>query len=68
MRRPPAESVPALSEAIHAQPANAELYSLRALANEQKLDFDAAEADWKQNLEHARDKAAAGIAHVPLSI
>jgi hypothetical protein len=32
---------------IKSQPHNAELYSLRALEDEQQLDFTAAESDWE---------------------
>ena len=46
-RRPPRETRPALGDLIKAQPHNAELYSLRALEDEQQLDFTAAESDWK---------------------
>ena len=46
-RRPPSETRPALGELIKGQPHNAELYSLRALEDEQQLDFTAAEPDWK---------------------
>src|SRR5260370_4899008 len=46
-RRPPSETRPALGELLKKQPGNAELYSLRALAAEQQLDFTAAEGDWK---------------------
>ena len=46
-RRPPRETRPALSEMIKAQPHNADLYSLRALEDEQQLDASAAESDWK---------------------
>ena len=45
-RRPPAETRPAIGELIQQKPANAELYSLRALEDEQQLDFTAAESDW----------------------
>src|SRR5271155_723193 len=45
-RRPPSETRPALAELIRRQPAAAKLYSLRALEDEQQLDFIAAEADW----------------------
>src|ERR1700688_4517911 len=38
-RRPPGETRPALSDLIKAQPQDAELYSLRALEDEQQLDF-----------------------------
>ena len=45
-RRPPAETRPELTKLIGASPSDAELYSLRALEDEQQLDFAAAEADW----------------------
>ena len=38
-RRPPQETRPALAELIKSQPRNAELYSLRAMEDEQQLDF-----------------------------
>ncbi|MGA2347938.1 MAG: hypothetical protein ABSF93_18145, partial [Candidatus Sulfotelmatobacter sp.] len=38
-RRPPRETRPALTDLIKTQPRNAELYSLRALEDEQQLDF-----------------------------
>jgi uncharacterized membrane protein (DUF373 family) len=41
-RRPPRETRPALGELIKKQPKDAELYSLRALEDEQLLDFVAA--------------------------
>ena len=55
-RRPPAETRPALGELIKAQPKNADLYSLRALEDEQQLDFSAAESDWKKYAESASDQ------------
>ena len=55
-RRPPSETRPALGELIKAQPHNAELYSLRALEDEQQLDFTAAESDWKAYVENSSDK------------
>ena len=63
-RRPPAETRPALGELIkslanQAQPSSADLYSLRALEDEQQLDFSAAESDWKKYAENAPDKASA---------
>ncbi len=61
-RRPPRETRPALGELIKAQPHNAELYSLRALEDEQQLDFTAAEADWKAYVENASDKGSAQLA------
>ncbi|MBZ5569275.1 MAG: hypothetical protein LAN64_15665 [Acidobacteriia bacterium] len=61
-RRPPAETRAALAELIKDKPRDAGLYSLRALEDEQALDFDAAEADWKQYAQKAQDKAAANLA------
>ena len=61
-RRPPAETRPALGELIQQKPANAELYSLRALEDEQQLDFTAAESDWKQYVEKSASKTAAQLA------
>jgi tetratricopeptide (TPR) repeat protein len=58
-RRPPAETRPALGELIQRRPANADLYSLRALEDEQQLDFAAAEKDWKLYAEKAGNKGAA---------
>ncbi len=55
-RRPPSETRPALSDLIKSQPHNAELYSLRALEDEQQLDFTAAESDWKAYVENSADK------------
>ena len=61
-RRPPTETRPALTELINAQPRNADLYSLRALEDEQQLDFNAAESDWKKYVENAPGKTEAQIA------
>lgn len=61
-RRPPAETRPALSELIQKQPSQADLYSLRALEDEQQLDFAAAENDWKLYVQHAPDKSGANLA------
>ena len=61
-RRPPRETVPALSELIGAQSNNAELYSLRALEEEQQLNFTAAESDWKRYVQDAADKPTAQLA------
>jgi len=60
-RRPPAETRPALGELIQQQPANADLYSLAALEDERRLDFSAAEKDWKLFAEKAANKAAAQL-------
>jgi len=61
-RRPPAETRPALGDLIKNQPHNAELYSLRALEDEQQLDFKAAESDWKAYVENSSDKEIAQLA------
>ncbi len=58
-RRPPAETRPALGDVLQQQPANGALYSLRALEDEQQLDFSAAEKDWKLYSEKAGDRIAA---------
>jgi hypothetical protein len=62
VRRPPKETRPELTKLIAAAPQEAELYSLRALEDEQQLDFTAAEADWKKSIEAAKDRGAARIA------
>ena len=61
-RRPPQETRPALSELIKGQPRYAELYSLRALEDEQQLDVAASEADWKAYVENSADKGNALLA------
>jgi cellulose synthase operon protein C len=60
--RPPAETRPALTNLIKSQPTNANLYSLRALEDEQQLDFNAAESDWKKYVANASGKTDAQIA------
>ena len=62
VRRPPDETRAALSQLISAAPSDAELLSLRALEDEQQLDFTAAEADWKQYAQSAKDPAAGQLA------
>ncbi len=61
-RRPPTETRPALTALIKAQPASADLYSLRALEDEQALDFGAAESDWKSYVERSSSTVDAQIA------
>ena len=61
-RRPPSETRPALGELIKSQPSNAELYSLRALEDEQQLDFNAAENDWKAYVANSSEKNGAQLA------
>jgi predicted Zn-dependent protease len=60
-RRPPGETRPALGELLKKKPEDAELYSLRALEDEEQLDFTAAEGDWKSFAEKSADKAAAQL-------
>jgi Flp pilus assembly protein TadD len=62
VRRPPKETRPELTKLMSATPNSAELYSLRALEDEQQLDFVAAEADWKKYTEVSLDKGAARLA------
>ncbi len=61
-RRPPRETRPALGDLIKSQPHDADLYSLRALEDEQQLDFTAAESDWKAYADNASDKIGAQLA------
>ncbi|MGO9442522.1 MAG: tetratricopeptide repeat protein [Terriglobales bacterium] len=61
-RRPPRETRPALADLIKSQTRNADLYSLRALEDEQQLDFTAAESDWKSYVDHSSDKTGAQLA------
>ncbi len=60
-RRPPNETRAALGDLLKKQPGDAELYSLRALEDEQQLDFPAAEADWKSFAGKSTDKSAAQL-------
>lgn len=62
VRRPPKETRPELTKLLTAAPNDAELYSLRALEDEQQLDFVAAEADWKKYTEVSSDKGVARLA------
>jgi cellulose synthase operon protein C len=61
-RRPPRETRPALSDLLKTQPRNSELYSLRALEDEQQLDFTAAESDWKSYVDNSSEKIGAQLA------
>jgi tetratricopeptide (TPR) repeat protein len=62
VRRPPRETVPALTGLIAASPANAELYRLRAHETELQLDFTAAEADWRKYAQTAPDSVEGQLA------
>ena len=59
--RPPAEARKQLNPLVAATPNAAELYALRAHVEEQALDFDAAEQDWKSFVAHAQDKTQSGF-------
>jgi hypothetical protein len=56
VRRLPAESRHALDELVSKSPHDAELYLMRARADEAQLDFTAAEADWQKYAQLASDK------------
>ncbi len=62
VRRPPRETLPALTSLIAASPANAELYRLRAGEAELQLDFAAAEADWQKYAQTVPDPADGQLA------
>jgi hypothetical protein len=62
VRRPPKETRAELTRLLTASPNDAELVSLRALEDEQQLDFASAEADWKRYVDVAQDKGAARVA------
>ncbi len=63
--RPPKESQTELARLIQTTPTQADLYQLRARADEQALDETAAEADWKQYAAHA---ASAGQDPIPAQL
>ena len=60
--RPPQEARPLLDALVKSQPDRAELYSIRAMEEEQQLDFDSAEKDWKSYAQSAADRTAAQLA------
>jgi Flp pilus assembly protein TadD len=60
-RRSPRETRPELTALLAAGENRTPLYSLRALEDEQALDFESAELDWKTWAEKADDKAAAHL-------
>lgn len=61
-RRPPQEARPLMDELVKAQPGAMELYSLRAMEEEQQLDFDSAERDWKTYAQAGADHMSAQLA------
>jgi cellulose synthase operon protein C len=60
--RPPQEARPLLDALVKSQPDRAELYSLRAMEEEQQLDFDSAEKDWESYAQSAANRTAAQLA------
>ncbi|MCX6624481.1 MAG: VIT domain-containing protein [Acidobacteria bacterium] len=59
MRRPPAETVPALTGKINQAPSDAELRAFRAWESERALRFEDAEKDWQEYARLATSKATA---------
>lgn len=53
--RPPKEAQAELARLISSAPDDAQLYALRAQADESALDFSAAESDWKLSVQHSKD-------------
>ena len=62
VRRPPRETREELTKMLAARPNDPAVLALRAREAEQQLDFDAAEADWKQHAQSSPDKAAGHLA------
>jgi predicted Zn-dependent protease len=62
MRRPPAEARPLVDQLVASHPSSADLRSLRAMEEEQQLDFVAAQKDWTFYAEHAGDRTSAELA------
>jgi tetratricopeptide (TPR) repeat protein len=56
VRRLPGEARTALNDLVSKSPTDAELYRMRARADEAQLDFTAAEADWQKYAQLAPDK------------
>ena len=56
VRRLPAESRNALNDLVLKSPSDAELYLMRARADEAQLDFTAAETDWQKYAQLTPDK------------
>jgi Tfp pilus assembly protein PilF len=54
--RPPKEAQTELAKLLTNDPKQAELYSLKAMADEQALDFPAADRDWQAFAAHSPDK------------
>ncbi len=60
-RRSAREARPALTALISGSQKSSPLYALRAMEDEQALDFEAAERDWNSWAQKADDKAAAHV-------
>jgi predicted Zn-dependent protease len=56
VRRLPGEARNALNDLVSKSPNDAELYQMRAHADEAQLDFTAAEADWQRYAQLASGK------------
>ena len=61
VRRLPAESRHILDDLVSKSPNDAELYLMRARADEAQLDFTTAEADWQKFAQVANDKVDAQL-------
>jgi len=61
VRRLAADSRHALDELVSKAPQDAELYLMRARADEAQLDFTAAESDWQKYAQLAADKVDAQL-------
>jgi tetratricopeptide (TPR) repeat protein len=59
--RPPKEAEVELGALIAKSPSQPDLYSLRAMEEEQALDFAAAEADWKRYASESKDRTGAEL-------
>ena len=59
--RPPKEAQAELQKLLTQNTNDANLYSLKAMEDEQALDFTAAESDWKAYAAHAQDRIAAQL-------
>lgn len=59
---PPAQTAPALTKLIQAEPGRADLIRLRARVEEQELNFSAAEADWEKYARLDKDRSAGELA------
>jgi predicted Zn-dependent protease len=61
IRRPPKETIPALTQKIAAAPNDASLYRMRAAEEELALDLKAAEADWRKLTQLSKDRGSANL-------